>query len=103
MPPGPSEPASIPIKRNNRRAGIPSLIEALLATILKNKRMEVTKSMYSMESIVLFYYLVRILTYKFRFFTPYNKIQDNDKAKRQKIMLPKLTLVYKPALETVLF
>src|SRR4051794_2098189 len=40
--PGPSDPASIPISRNNSSAGIPSLLEVLLATTPSKRRVATT-------------------------------------------------------------
>ncbi len=45
MPPGPSEPASIPTPIKTRRDGIPKIPEALLSSTLINSKLEkLTKS-----------------------------------------------------------
>src|ERR1043165_3958683 len=44
MPPGPSEPASMPIRRKSSSAGTPRLTEALLARTLRSRRIDAPRS-----------------------------------------------------------
>jgi hypothetical protein len=52
MPPGPSDPANMPIRRKIRSAGTPSLPEALLAMTLRKRRIDAPRRMYSIEVII---------------------------------------------------
>ena len=50
IPPGPSEPASIPTARKSTNAGTPTRPEALLATMLRSRRTAVPKGFAQPES-----------------------------------------------------
>src|SRR5215813_6875654 len=50
MPPGPSDPASIPITRKSSRAGMPNRCDALLARMQISRRLLAPNRRYSMEA-----------------------------------------------------
>ena len=53
MPPGPSEPASMPIIRNSIRAGIPNLKDVLLAMMLTNNNRDPISNIFSVDTLTL--------------------------------------------------
>jgi hypothetical protein len=49
MPPMPSEPATMPIMRNNIKVGTPSLAEVLLPKILRSNKIEAPNKIFPVE------------------------------------------------------